>query len=131
MSAVLKALEGEKYLSVETSRKDGSPVRTPVWFIPLDERLFFATGGDSFKVKRLNRNPKARIAACDMRGNVHGSWWDATAEVLPEGELAARAQQAVQKKYGLVSSLAHLWWRLTGKLPTRRVIAIRPVEMAA
>ena len=66
MSAVLKALEGEKYLSIETYRKDGTPVRTPAWFIPLDERLFLATGGDSFKVKRLNRNPKARIAACDM-----------------------------------------------------------------
>lgn len=131
MTDVLKALEREKYISLETYRKDGTPVRTPVWFVPIDGRLFFVTGGDSFKVKRMNRNPKARIAACDMRGNVHGPWWDATAEVLPEGDLATRARQDVQQKYGLISSLMRVVWRLTGKLAGRRVIVIRPADAPA
>ena len=126
MADALQALAGEKYISVETYRKEGAPVRTPVWFVPIDGQLLFTTGGDSFKVKRLGRNPKARFAACDMRGTVHGGWWEATAEVLVEGDLAEKARAAIQKKYGLMNSLMLLVARLRGRLAQRRVIVVRP-----
>ena len=35
-------------------------------------------------VKRLRRDPHARVAACDMRGNVRGDWREGTGRVLED-----------------------------------------------
>jgi general stress protein 26 len=57
-----------KYLSLTTYRRDGTPVSTPVWFVEEDGRLFVTTTADSYKAKRLRRNPAAMVAPCTARG---------------------------------------------------------------
>jgi uncharacterized protein len=47
-----------KYLSLTSYKRDGSGVSTPVWFVIDDRRLLVMTDPQSFKVKRIRRNPK-------------------------------------------------------------------------
>jgi PPOX class probable F420-dependent enzyme len=95
-----------KYLSLETFKKSGEGVRTPIWFaadprVGLDSstaKLYVYTIGDTGKVKRIRNNPRVRIAPCDMRGKVLGELVDARAEIVT-GEEAARGMGLLNKKY--------------------------------
>ena len=93
-----EALTQEKYLSLTTYRRDGSPASTPVWFVIDEGRLFVWTSASSWKAKRLRRDPRARIAACDFRGNVHGPAWNATARFLSESD-GEHVQRLLLAKY--------------------------------
>ncbi len=100
------AFAGHKYLNLETFKKSGEGVKTPVWFAAdpsasLDSngaKLHVYTIGVSGKVKRVRNNPRVKIAPCDMRGNVLGEWVEARAEIVT-GEEAARGMQLLNKKY--------------------------------
>ena len=61
-----------KYLSLTSFRRDGSGVATPVWFVADNGHLVVETDADSYKVKRIRRDPHVRIALCDARGRVRG-----------------------------------------------------------
>jgi PPOX class probable F420-dependent enzyme len=93
-------LDGERYVSVESFRKDGSGVKTPVWAAPLDGKLVVVSAGDSYKVKRIRRDPKVRVAACASRGEVRGPWHDGTGRILDDPEQIRRAHAALRAKYG-------------------------------
>jgi PPOX class probable F420-dependent enzyme len=96
----LAQFAGKKYLSLESYRKDGSPVRTPVWFAEDNGTLYVYTEEDSGKMKRIRRNPRVRIAPCDMRGNLKGDWMDAEARICGPEE-AARGNRLLDRKYWL------------------------------
>lgn len=122
------AFEGQKYLSLETFRKNGEGVRTPVWFAAETDGaaalLYIYTIGETGKVKRIRNNPRVRIAPCDMRGNVTGGFVDARAEIL-SGVAAAQGMQLLNRKY-------FPWKQVLGffALFSRRervVMALRPV----
>src|SRR5262245_3521098 len=101
--------DSERYISLETFRKDGSGVRTPVWVANLDGKLVIVTDGTSYKVKRLRANPKCRIAGCDARGKqVHTDWADATARVVEDEAHRERAEKVLKEKYGWQYSLLNL-----------------------
>jgi hypothetical protein len=94
---------GQKYMSLETVRKNGTAIRTPVWFASepptgAPATIYFYTIGDTGKVKRIRNNPRVRIAPCDMRGNVKGSWVDARAEILP-ADGAKHGMKLIDRKY--------------------------------
>jgi len=100
------AFAGHKYLNLETFKKDGTGVKTPVWFAAdslssldsKDARLYVYTIGVSGKVKRIRNNPRVKIAPCDMRGKVLGDWAEAQAQIVT-GEEDARGVQLLNKKY--------------------------------
>jgi uncharacterized protein len=100
------AFAGHKYLSLETFKKSGEGVKTPVWFaadsaVGLDSahaKLYIYTIGVSGKVKRIRNNPRVKIAPCDMRGKVLGEWVDAQAEIVTGAE-AQRGTKLLNKKY--------------------------------
>src|SRR5437016_456018 len=100
------AFAGHKYLNLETFKKDGTGVKTPVWFAAdssssldsNDARLYVYTIGVSGKVKRIRNNPRVKIAPCDMRGKVLGDWVDAQAQIVT-GEEDARGVRLLNKKY--------------------------------
>src|SRR2546429_9825987 len=92
-------LDEARYVSLETFRKDGSGVKTPVWAAPLDGKLVIGTDGSTFKVKRIRNNPRVRIAACNASGKVIlGPWFPGTARILDARE-APRADAALDAKY--------------------------------
>ena len=61
-----------RYINLESFKKDGNGVKTPVWCAPLDGHIVVFTEGEAYKVKRVRRNPKVRVAECDVRGKVLG-----------------------------------------------------------
>jgi PPOX class probable F420-dependent enzyme len=117
-------LDRARYLSLATFRTTGAEVRTPVWFAAVDGRLWVFTAGDSGKVKRLRRSPRARLAPCDARGGVRGPWRDATARVASDPAAIARARAAIRAKYGWQTWLLDLFSRLTGRIGRRAWIEI-------
>ncbi len=110
-----------RYINLATFRRDGTEVRTPVWYVALDGTLYVFTGGDSGKVKRLRRSSRARIAPCDVRGVVRGPWRDATAQLAPE---PAGAMAAMARKYGWQLRVLHFFSVMSGRSKRRAWIAI-------
>jgi uncharacterized protein len=93
-------IKGQKYISLATFRKNGSPVHTPVWFGEKDDRLYVMTRSDSGKYKRIRNNSKVRIAPCTIRGRITGLEFAATARILPPGDWPA-TRKTIKGKYWL------------------------------
>ena len=93
-------IRGQKYISLATFRKNGSPVQTPVWFGEKDEKLYVVTRNDSGKLKRIRNNPQARVAPCTIRGAITGPEFPALARILPP-EAWPMARKTVGEKYWL------------------------------
>lgn len=115
----------ERYVNLATFRRDGTEVRTPVWIAPDGDRLIVWTNANSFKVKRLRRDPRARLVACDVRGEVRGAWVDATAQVLEDPEERDRALGALFRKYGWQMHTARCFGRLSGRWAQRAALEVR------
>jgi len=109
------------YLNLETFRKTGAGVRTPVWFAQQGTVFYIYTLPDSGKVKRIRNNPKVRVAPCDMRGNLSGAWIDARAR-LCSGDETAHGQDLLRRKYGWMKIVGDFFSRLRGRIQT--VVAI-------
>jgi PPOX class probable F420-dependent enzyme len=97
------SLQGRKYLNIETFRKSGPGVRTPVWFAgePEDgapETVYVYSTSDSGKAKRIRNNGRVRVAPCDVRGKLLGEWIDARAEIVT-GADAEHGMTLLNKKY--------------------------------
>jgi uncharacterized protein len=104
-----------KYLSLTTYRRNGTPVSTPVWFVEEDGRLFVTTAADSYKAKRLRRNPAAMVAPCTARGAPTGDATPAEVEFLPPDE-HARVDRLMAEKYRVDRVLILPIYRLVMKL---------------
>jgi PPOX class probable F420-dependent enzyme len=89
-----------KYISLETFKKNGQGVKTPVWFVLHNDALYVYTEADSWKVKRIRNNPRVRVAVCNVRGVVKGPWLDATASIV-DGEERRAADKLLDRKYFL------------------------------
>src|SRR6185503_11319584 len=88
-------LDREAYISLATFRRDGREVPTPVWFARRGERLYVFTEGDAGKVKRLRNGPRARVAACNVVGRVHGDWIEARGRVVDDPQTVRGAYAAL------------------------------------
>src|SRR5215469_7217433 len=92
---------GKKYLNLETYRKTGLGVRTPVWFAQDDgdaATLYVYTELNAGKVKRVRNNPSVRVAPCNMRGTLKGEWRPATARLVTGAE-AEHGHSLLNRKY--------------------------------
>jgi PPOX class probable F420-dependent enzyme len=125
VTAALHALERETYISLETFKRDGNGVRTPVWFARNGDALYVFTDGTSFKVKRISRSSKGKVAACNASGkSITSPWYDAKVEILEKGAEEDAAYVALRKKYGLQMKLLDVGSRLAGRIGRRKVIRI-------
>ena len=93
-------LRGRKYCVLVSYRKNGDPMPSPLWFGTGDGKLYFQTGANTAKVKRIQRNPDVRVAPATTRGRPLGPPFAGTARVVaPEGE--TEAERFLQANYGL------------------------------
>jgi len=91
----------QKYLNLETFKRDGQGVKTPVWFVVQENGAFYVYAeAGSWKVKRIRNTPRVRVAPCDMRGHVTGEWQAATAQIV-SGEEEQVANRLLDRKYFL------------------------------
>jgi uncharacterized protein len=105
MNDKLEQFANQNYLNLESYRKNGKPVLTPMWFAKGDGVLYVYTLADAGKVKRIKNNPRVRVVACDVRGKPKGIWVDAEATIV-HGAKAERGDKLLNRKYG--------WWKRVG-----------------
>ena len=96
------------YIVLETFRKSGEGVKTPVWVAAEDGKLYVWTVDNSGKVKRIRNNGRVRLAVSDSRGNPKSDWVDATARVLPDPADAAKQEARIKSKYGFQFTMFNL-----------------------
>ncbi|MFJ6635058.1 PPOX class F420-dependent oxidoreductase [Streptomyces sp. NPDC091376] len=96
----LQELDRAKYVSLTTFRKDGTGVATPVWFAVEGGEVYVWTRSDSWKVKRLRRDGRVTVTACDVRGRVEegADVVEGTARLLDGAELK-KVRGLLARKY--------------------------------
>ena len=100
MNEDFQALAAASYVSVESYRKSGVPVRTPVWITADGGKLYCWTLTDTGKVKRIRANSAVRLAKCDAQGKLEDEWVTAQARIL-DSQTALNAQlRRLRAKYG-------------------------------
>ncbi|GCE36385.1 hypothetical protein Rhow_001751 [Rhodococcus wratislaviensis] len=116
-SPALHRFAAEKVVQLQTRKRDGSWVDTPVNIAVKGDRAYFRTPGRASKNKRLRNFPDVRIRPCTWSGKPTGSPAQATARLL-SGEEARAAGALIDKKYPVVQRIGvHLAHRLA-RTPT-------------
>ena len=79
------AFAKERYISLTTFKRDGTPISTPVWVATDDgRRLLVLSGVKTWKVRRLRRDPNHLVAASNYRGKERGGRLPARARLIPD-----------------------------------------------
>ncbi len=101
-----------RYISLTSYRRDGTPVATAVWHVPEDGRLLVVTEAGSWKVKRIRRDARVQVAACDARGRVRPGAASAQGRARLLDEAGTRhARELLARRY-LLSRLGNAVARL-------------------
>ena len=104
MDDILKQFIDQKYISLETYKKDNTPIRTPVWFVINNDHIYITTKESTGKVKRLRNNQNVRLAVWSMKGQIKNEWVDGIAKMIV-GDDAENTIKLRKKKYGLSARL--------------------------
>ena len=91
----------EEFLSLETYRKNGETIKSPMWFAQDNDALYLWTMADTSKVKRIRNNPHVNIAPCKRMGEVTGAWMTAHATIDDSPIMVAQVEAMLLKKIGL------------------------------
>ena len=109
----------QKYINLETYRKNNQAVQTPVWFAIEDNMIYVRTDNNSGKIKRARNNPHVRITPSNVRGQPKGEWIDGEIRIASTTE-SERANQLLRQKYGLQGKII----RIVNKIRKTKPIVI-------
>jgi PPOX class probable F420-dependent enzyme len=125
------AFRASPCMNLRSFRKDGTPVDTPTWCVPLDGRLCCYTDDRTFKIKRMRREPRIEVAACDVWGRRSTEWYRAHCHIVGDSTERDRVFGALREKYKIHYQMS-LWGSLlVGRVKHRVVLQIeldQPVE---
>jgi PPOX class probable F420-dependent enzyme len=114
--STLESFANQTYLSLETFRKSGESMPTPVWFVQDGETLYVRTLTSSGKVKRIRNNSRVNVAPCKMDGSLIGSWVPAVArEIQDDPATDTRVDRLLDKKHGLIKNALMLQAAIQGR----------------
>ena len=108
-----KDIANQKYISLETYRKNNQPVKTPVWFVLYKDTIYIITREKTGKIRRLRNNNKIRFALCTFKGKVTGKWVEGQA-VFSYKEETQIALDLRREKYGFMERIARFVSRRKG-----------------
>ncbi len=111
----LEDLESQKYISLETYKKNNQPVQTPVWFVINNDLIHVITREGTGKVKRIKNNSQVKLAPCTFGGKPTGEWVSGKASKVI-GEEAKTVIKLRKKKYGFRATIAQFASRGKGDL---------------
>jgi hypothetical protein len=99
---IAEEISRSRYVSLTTYRKDGTAVATPVWAVADGGDLLVVSEAQAGKVKRIRRDSRVQVTACDIRGRVApgAPTAAATARLLDE-EGTQAARKLLARKYFL------------------------------
>ncbi len=98
---MLDQFENQKYLNIETFRKSGVGVKTPVWFVQDRDVFYVWTQADSWKAKRIRNNGAVKVVPSTASGESLGEWIDAHSTTNESPEALSFTTSLMRKKYGL------------------------------
>ncbi|GAB7193066.1 hypothetical protein NUM3379_37750 [Kineococcus sp. NUM-3379] len=115
-AAALRALGAERFVSLTTFRRDGTPVPTAVWVAPDGDGLVVTTPAGSGKVKRLRNDGRVELRPCDRTGRVAdgAAVVAARARVLGPESAERRRADLIRAKYGAEYRVVVVVERLVG-----------------
>ena len=105
----------QKYINLETYKKDNTPIKTPVWFVIDNGLVYIITRESTGKVKRLKNNQNVRIVPCSFKGETKNEWIKGKAQKITGSE-ADKAIEIRKKKYGFAVRLSGLFTSQKGNL---------------
>ncbi len=111
----MQNLASQKYISLETYKKNTQSVRTPVWFVIHNDLIFVITREKTGKVKRIKNNPIVKVSPCTFKGKITGEWMSGIAKKVI-GEESQLAIDLRKKKYGFMAKIAQFASRGKGDL---------------
>ncbi|GAB3818930.1 hypothetical protein GCM10027605_72330 [Micromonospora zhanjiangensis] len=85
---------------------------TPVWVVREGAALMAWSAADAGKVKRIRRDGRVSVAACDVRGRPLGDPPVEGRAAICDPETTERARALLRRKYGLIGRLTLLGSRL-------------------
>jgi PPOX class probable F420-dependent enzyme len=109
---MIENFEGHQYINLETFRKNGQGVKTPVWFVRDGSFLYAWTEAQSGKAKRIRGQGRIRVVPCKSRGEPLGEWMEAAAVADASEEALKHTTRLMKKKYGIAFWIADLFGRL-------------------
>ncbi len=97
MTQDFAALRDENFVSLTTFKKSGEGVAAPVWIVADGDQLLVWTPSDSWKVKRIRRDPRVALVPCGGMGKIHttAAPVDGTAEVVEDPSVVTQAVEAL------------------------------------
>lgn len=101
-------LSQHQFINLETFRKSGLGVKTPVWFVQDGDSLFVRTIADSGKVKRIRNNGRVMLAPCKADGTPLGEWLPATAREITDQPTGQNVDRLLDQKYGMMKKMFSL-----------------------
>jgi PPOX class probable F420-dependent enzyme len=104
LPASLARFERQKTILLETRKRDGSWVATPVSLAVDAGRAYFRTYHTAGKHKRLRNFSDVRVAPCTVRGTATGPAVAATARLLG-GDEAEHARSVLARRYRVMHGL--------------------------
>jgi PPOX class probable F420-dependent enzyme len=120
----LDQFANRNYLNLESYRKTGNPVATPMWFAEYNGALYVYSLANAGKVKRIRNNANVRVVPSVMRGKPKGEWVEAKARILDQRG-AELGHKLLNKKYGWMKKIGDIVSRLRKR--DKVVIAIEVV----
>jgi PPOX class probable F420-dependent enzyme len=114
-------LSKSHYILLSTFRADGTAVESPVWVAEESGQLFVWTETDSFKVRRIRRNPAVKVQPCTSRGVVRGVAECGRAELLDDAG-TGHVRTLLARKYGVLGWLAVRWPWPSYFRPSKRLV---------
>ena len=122
----LSRFENERVISLETYRRNGQPVRTPVWFLRENELLYVYTDDSTGKVKRLRRNSRVKVAPSHFRGKPKADYINAEAHIETAADFVDQYHTKIYNQYGWQATVTRLLNRFSRSKAHDVIIVIRP-----
>jgi PPOX class probable F420-dependent enzyme len=116
-----------RYIALTTYRRDGRPVTTPVWSVPLDGKVYVVTARSAGKTRRVRATGRVRFAPSNSSGRrLLGAWQEGRGRVVEDEPRRREALAALQRKYGWQMWVAMLVSRLRRRHHDRVVLELTP-----
>jgi len=115
MRDLLEQFYKQKYINLETYKRDNTPIKTPVWFVIDKGLVYIITRESTGKVKRLKNNQNVRVVPCSFKGEIKNEWVNGKAQKITGSE-ADKAIEIRKKKYGFAVRLSGLFTSQKGNL---------------
>ncbi len=113
-----------RHMLLTTYRKNGQPVATPVWNVPLEDgRVGMWTGAGTGKWKRIRNNPRVLVQPCSARGGVRpgAPSYSGTADIVAPGARADAIRRRIVSHHRWEIPLVKVISRLQGRLKADQV----------